>query len=97
VDHLGEIKIVGFSGKKSVRLILSGFLIFRSYVFSLAARINFPYATRTFKRTYMDLISTLGLAAACFTTSAFVPQAYKTIKTKSTKGLSAGTIKPEPD
>ncbi|KAA9332003.1 hypothetical protein F0P94_13245 [Adhaeribacter soli] len=39
----------------------------------------------------MDLISTLGLAAACFTTAAFVPQAYKTIKTKSTRGLSAGT------
>lgn len=37
----------------------------------------------------MDYIQILGLAAAVFTTGANLPQAYKVIKTKSTKSLSA--------
>ena len=39
----------------------------------------------------MEPIKMLGLLAACFTTIAFVPQAYKTIKTRSTAGLSVVT------
>ncbi|MFH0779784.1 MAG: SemiSWEET transporter [Parcubacteria group bacterium] len=38
----------------------------------------------------MNLITTLGLAAAACTTFAFLPQAVKTIKTKSTNDLSVG-------
>lgn len=37
----------------------------------------------------MDYIQIIGLAAAFLTTAANVPQAYKVIKTKSTKSLSA--------
>ncbi|NBL64127.1 hypothetical protein GV828_02810 [Flavobacterium sp. NST-5] len=37
----------------------------------------------------MDYIQLLGLAAAFLTTSANLPQAYKVVKTKSTKSLSA--------
>lgn len=36
----------------------------------------------------MDYIQIIGLAAAVFTTGANFPQAYKVIKTKSTKSLS---------
>jgi len=36
--------------------------------------------------------SLLGMIAAILTTSAFVPQAYKTIKSRSTKDLSAVTF-----
>ncbi|RYU82805.1 SemiSWEET family sugar transporter [Hymenobacter persicinus] len=39
----------------------------------------------------MTLISLLGLLAAFFTTAAYVPQAYKTITTKSTASLSLPT------
>jgi MtN3 and saliva related transmembrane protein len=38
----------------------------------------------------MDFITVLGLVAASLTTSAFLPQAIKTIKTKHTKDLSPG-------
>jgi len=37
----------------------------------------------------MDYIQILGLLAAIFTTGANVPQAYKVVKTRSTKSLSA--------
>lgn len=37
----------------------------------------------------MDYIQIIGLAAAVLTTGANLPQAYKVIKTKSTKSLSA--------
>jgi len=37
----------------------------------------------------MDLKTILGLAAACCTTIAFVPQAFKTLKTKDTASISA--------
>lgn len=37
----------------------------------------------------MDYIQIIGLVAAFLTTAANVPQAYKVIKTKSTKSLSA--------
>lgn len=36
----------------------------------------------------LDQIEILGLIAAALTTSAFVPQVYKTWKTKSVEGLS---------
>jgi MtN3 and saliva related transmembrane protein len=36
-------------------------------------------------------ISTIGLMAAFLTTAAFMPQAYKTLKTRSTKDLSLVT------
>lgn len=36
----------------------------------------------------MDNITLVGLAAAFCTTSSFLPQALKTIKTKDTKGIS---------
>jgi MtN3 and saliva related transmembrane protein len=36
----------------------------------------------------MDLITLLGLAAAFCTTISFVPQAFKTIRTKNTEGIS---------
>jgi MtN3 and saliva related transmembrane protein len=38
------------------------------------------------------LISTIGMIAATLTTAAYIPQAYKTIKTKSTKDLSIITF-----
>lgn len=38
----------------------------------------------------MDLTTILGFVAACLTTSAFVPQAVKTWKTRSTGDLSLG-------
>ncbi len=37
----------------------------------------------------MDYIQILGLVSAFLTTSANVPQAYKVVRTKSTKSLSA--------
>ena len=37
-------------------------------------------------------ISTIGMLAAALTTAAYVPQAYKTIKTRSTKDLSLVTF-----
>jgi len=40
----------------------------------------------------MTSLSILGLFAAFFTTAAYVPQAYKTIKTRSTHDLSLGTF-----
>lgn len=40
----------------------------------------------------MDYIQILGLAAAILTTGANLPQAYKVIKTKSTKSLSASSF-----
>ncbi|MEO5592727.1 MAG: SemiSWEET transporter [Chitinophagaceae bacterium] len=40
----------------------------------------------------MTPISTLGLIAAVLTTGAYIPQAYKTIKTKSTSDLSVSTF-----
>ncbi len=36
----------------------------------------------------METITLLGLLAAVFTTSSFIPQAIKTIRTKNTKDLS---------
>lgn len=36
----------------------------------------------------MDLITLLGLAAACGTTISFIPQAIQTIKTRDTKAIS---------
>ncbi len=36
----------------------------------------------------MDLITVIGLAAASCTTVAFIPQVWRTIKTKDTSGLS---------
>ena len=40
----------------------------------------------------MTTISILGLIAAVLTTGAYIPQAYKTIKTKSTSDLSISTF-----
>lgn len=40
----------------------------------------------------MTLISILGITAAFFTTGAYLPQAYKTIKSKSTGDLSVVTF-----
>ena len=40
----------------------------------------------------MTPISILGLIAAILTTGAYIPQAYKTIKTKSTSDLSISTF-----
>ena len=40
----------------------------------------------------MNFISIIGLVAAFLTTGAFVPQAVKTIKTKSTEDLSLATF-----
>ena len=39
----------------------------------------------------MDYIQIIGLAAAVLTTAANIPQAYKIIKTKSTKSISTMT------
>jgi MtN3 and saliva related transmembrane protein len=39
----------------------------------------------------MDWITAIGLAAATLTTSAFLPQAIKTIRTKHTKDISFWT------
>lgn len=36
----------------------------------------------------MNLITLLGLAAACGTTISFIPQAVQTIRTKNTSGIS---------
>lgn len=38
----------------------------------------------------MDLILVLGIAAAFCTTAAFLPQAFKTIRTRHTKDISLG-------
>lgn len=40
----------------------------------------------------MDLLKILGLIAATLTTGAYIPQAYRTIKTQSTKDLSVATF-----
>lgn len=40
----------------------------------------------------MNFISVIGLVAAFLTTGAFVPQAVKTIRTKSTEDLSLATF-----
>ena len=40
----------------------------------------------------MITASTIGIAAAILTTGAYIPQAYKTIKTKDTSGLSITTF-----
>lgn len=37
----------------------------------------------------MDINTTIGLAAAFCTTTSFIPQAIKTIRTKDTSGISA--------
>ena len=37
-------------------------------------------------------VSTIGMVAALLTTAAYIPQAYKTIKTRSTKDLSIVTF-----
>ncbi|WP_205513335.1 SemiSWEET family sugar transporter [Longitalea arenae] len=37
-------------------------------------------------------ISTIGMIAALLTTAAYIPQAYKTIRTRSTKDLSLVTF-----
>jgi len=39
----------------------------------------------------MNFISLMGLLAALFTTAAYIPQAYKTITTRSTSSLSLPT------
>ena len=39
----------------------------------------------------IDNIELIGLLAAILTTTAFIPQVYKVIKTKSVKGLSLST------
>ena len=36
----------------------------------------------------MNLITLIGLAAACGTTASFIPQAIQTIRTKNTTGIS---------
>jgi len=38
----------------------------------------------------MTVVTLIGLTAATLTTTAFIPQALKTIKTKNTKDLSLG-------
>ena len=38
----------------------------------------------------MEIITIIGLAAAVCTTISFIPQIYKTIKTKNTKDISLG-------
>lgn len=38
----------------------------------------------------LNFVNCLGIFAACLTTGAFVPQAYKTWKTRSTGDLSLG-------
>jgi len=38
----------------------------------------------------MNITTIIGLLAAIFTTSSFLPQAIKTIKTKDTSGISLG-------
>lgn len=40
----------------------------------------------------MTLISFLGIGAAILTTGAYIPQAYKTIRTKDTSGLALSTF-----
>lgn len=40
----------------------------------------------------VDLVEILGFVAATLTTIAFLPQVYKTWKTKSTDGLSASML-----
>ncbi len=40
----------------------------------------------------MSIVSAIGIIAALLTTSAFVPQVYKTMKTRSTEDLSLGTF-----
>ena len=40
----------------------------------------------------MQLITVISAVAALFTTTAYVPQAYKTIKTRSTASLSLPTF-----
>lgn len=40
----------------------------------------------------MSLITVIGLVAATLTTTAFVPQVLKSMKTKSAKDLSLGTF-----
>jgi len=40
----------------------------------------------------MSFVSLLGIIAAILTTGAFVPQAYKTIKTRATADLSVSTF-----
>lgn len=44
------------------------------------------------KIAHMSFMSIIGITAAILTTAAYVPQAYKTIKTRSTKDLSVGTF-----
>jgi MtN3 and saliva related transmembrane protein len=44
------------------------------------------------KNFRMNLFEITGMIAATLTTAAYVPQAYKTIKTRSTHDLSIGTF-----
>lgn len=40
------------------------------------------------KKMNMDLVSVIGYSAAAITTAGFVPQAFKTLKTRQTKDIS---------
>jgi MtN3 and saliva related transmembrane protein len=67
-------------------------LILHLYICSYWKKIttlSFKYQPRS---ESMTLITLLGLSAAILTTGAYIPQAYKTIKTKSTSGLSLSTF-----
>lgn len=44
------------------------------------------------KNHLMTLTELIGFIAAALTTAAYVPQAYKTIRTRSTEDLSLGTF-----
>ena len=55
-------------------------------------RMNLSRVALSFKFFVMSTISIIGIVAACLTTGAFVPQAVKTIKTKSTSDLSLLTF-----
>ncbi|MGB0525018.1 MAG: SemiSWEET family sugar transporter [Flammeovirgaceae bacterium] len=40
----------------------------------------------------IDVTTLIGLIAACLTTAAYVPQTWRTIKTKSTEDLALSTF-----
>lgn len=44
------------------------------------------------KISYMNFTTIIGIIAAILTTAAYIPQAYKTIKTRSTQDLSVVTF-----
>jgi MtN3 and saliva related transmembrane protein len=53
--------------------------------------IRYIYHTKTFiESPPMESMTLIGLAAACFTTAAFVPQVVQILKTKNVEGISLG-------